>query len=263
MSSSAHVKIRKTWIPWLLVSFVVGFLALYSTKILTRLGVPWLFVIVDDPLYPPQTSFGIPVSHRWWEFPYSPMIYATLVLVLLLSFFFRKKIHITAHSALVAFMASFLIEMYGVAFSLYILFSAMGEKVEATPFWSWSSFPLFQHFFRYPSMLVGWAIGIALIWVGWRGIHRGSNALVTHGIYAYIRHPQYLGMAFIAVGTLLFCPTPMQLVLFTVLTLVYLRLAGKEDAELEEKFGEDFLAYKKVVGRFLPRLPARSSASAE
>ena len=188
------------------------------------------------------------------------MIYATLVLVLLVSIVVRKKIHITAHSALVAFMASFLIEMYGVAFSLYILFSAMGEKVQAGPFWSWSPLPMFQHYVRYPSMLVGWTIGIALIWIGWRGIHRGSNDLVTGGIYAYIRHPQYLGMAFIALGTLLFCPTPMQLTLFAVLTIIYVRLARKEDRELEKKFGEEFLAYKKAVGRFLPGLPSRSAA---
>jgi len=67
-------------------------------------------------------------------------------------------------------------------------------------------------------------------------------------------------MAFIALGTLLFCPTPMQLILFAVLTIIYVRLARKEDRELEKKFGEEFQAYKKAVGRFLPGLQSRAAA---
>ncbi len=247
------LSIKRTTVPWLLVPALFGLLALYSTKILTRLGMPWIFYIADDPLYPPQHTFGIAVSHRFWEFPFSPMIYATLVLVLLLSFFFRKQIDITAHSALVAFMASFIVEMYGVAFSLYLLFSALGEPAPLRRFWSPSDFPLFQHFFRYPSLLVGWSVGVTLIWVGWRGVHRGRNSLVTTGIYAWIRHPQYLGMAFIALGTLLFCPTPMQLTLFVALTILYLRLSAKEDRDLEQRYGQAFLDYRAQVGRFLPR----------
>ncbi len=40
--------------------------------------------------------------------------------------------------------------------------------------------------------------------------------------------------------------------MFPVLVAVYLRLARREDTELERVFGDQYRAYRKQVGRFLP-----------
>lgn len=44
------------------------------------------------------------------------------------------------------------------------------------------------------------ALGIVLLALGWRRIYRGREGLVTDGIYARLRHPQYLGLILIIVG---------------------------------------------------------------
>jgi len=39
-----------------------------------------------------------------------------------------------------------------------------------------------------------------LMGIGWWQIHRARGALVTSGIYRYVRHPQYLGLFMIILG---------------------------------------------------------------
>ena len=249
------MKINKSKIlPTILLVLVVVLLLFYSTKMLTRLGIPWIFRITDDGLYPPQNEIGIPVSKKWWHSPYSPMIYSTLLLLFLVTLLFRKKIEYKSHSALIAFLVSFLIEMYGVAFSLYLYFSMIHKPVALRPFWPPSNYTIFQHYIRFPVLIIGWSIGIAIIWKAWSRINQNREGLVTDGIYSYIRHPQHVGLMFIALGTLIFCPTPMQLILFIILMLMYYRLSIIEDKELESKFGDSFKQYKENTGRFFPKL---------
>ncbi|WP_339847875.1 isoprenylcysteine carboxylmethyltransferase family protein [uncultured Halopseudomonas sp.] len=61
-------------------------------------------------------------------------------------------------------------------------------------------------------MLLGYAlafIGIGLFIQGWSQIHkaRGENGLVTVGLYAYVRHPQYTGLLIFPSDIFMNCPT--------------------------------------------------------
>ncbi|NIT77801.1 MAG: DUF1295 domain-containing protein [Thermoplasmata archaeon] len=89
---------------------------------------------------------------------------------------------------------------------------------------------------------------------GWKKIHHGQGELVTEGIYARVRHPQYLGLWMITVGLLIQWPTIATVLMSPILMLAYWRLARREDRELEERFGEQYLTYKREVPAFWPHL---------
>jgi protein-S-isoprenylcysteine O-methyltransferase Ste14 len=106
-------------------------------------------------------------------------------------------------------------------------------------------------------------IGTVLIILGWRDIHRyywskeeGQGRLVTRGIYAYIRHPQYTGFMLITLGMLFEWSTLPVLIMWPILVYMYYRLAKREEADMEAEFGETYRYYKATTSMFIP-LPKR------
>ena len=80
----------------------------------------------------------------------------------------------------------------------------------------------------------------------------GTGELFTGGLYAYVRHPRYVGMFCAAVGAALIAGTPRLwaiLAVWWVLALVVIRL---EERELASRFGPAYAAYRKRVPAFLP-----------
>jgi protein-S-isoprenylcysteine O-methyltransferase Ste14 len=81
--------------------------------------------------------------------------------------------------------------------------------------------------------------------------------LVIEGIYARVRHPQYTGM-FLLIGALLIqWPTLISLLMAPVLIVVYVRLARREEAEVEAQFGAAYRDYRRRVPAFWPHLSVR------
>lgn len=97
--------------------------------------------------------------------------------------------------------------------------------------------------------------GLLIIHRAWRQIHRGQAALVTDGLYAWVRHPQYSGLFLITIGLLIQWPTIITALTWPVLLLMYVRLARREEADMERQFGDAYRAYAARVPRFMPRLP--------
>jgi protein-S-isoprenylcysteine O-methyltransferase Ste14 len=118
-------------------------------------------------------------------------------------------------------------------------------------------------YFIFPASTIILVLGILLIVFGWRQIFKArresQGQLVITGIYAHIRHPQYLGFLLLTLGMLFEWPTIFTLLLWPVLAVVYHRLAKEEDKENEERFGEEFRKYKRTVPAFIPRLRKISS----
>ncbi len=88
----------------------------------------------------------------------------------------------------------------------------------------------------------------------WRvGIERDARpGLVTTGWYAFCRNPIYLFMTMAFSGILLQVPR-WQSPLLVVLLYLGLRLhVAREEAYLEESYGEAFTVYARRVGRFVP-----------
>jgi protein-S-isoprenylcysteine O-methyltransferase Ste14 len=82
---------------------------------------------------------------------------------------------------------------------------------------------------------------------------RKEHKLVTNGIYRYIRHPLY------TVGSSLFIAFGMMadnwfVAMFGILAFILMAVrTPKEEANLIEKFGDEYREYMKRTGRFLPK----------
>jgi protein-S-isoprenylcysteine O-methyltransferase Ste14 len=98
------------------------------------------------------------------------------------------------------------------------------------------------------------AAGMALLAVGWAQVFGARYGLQTRGIYAIVRHPQYLGLMLIVLAFNIQWPTLPTLVMAPVLIVMYVRQARREDKELEARFGGEFDRYAARVPAFIPRL---------
>jgi protein-S-isoprenylcysteine O-methyltransferase Ste14 len=79
-----------------------------------------------------------------------------------------------------------------------------------------------------------------------------EDELKTEGIYAYTRNPMFFGEALIALG--LFLILPYTLLLYGVFLFLYVLYSSsrREEKELQEKFGEEYMVYKKNTSFFIP-----------
>jgi protein-S-isoprenylcysteine O-methyltransferase Ste14 len=133
--------------------------------------------------------------------------------------------------------------------------------------WPWRHVVLYSAMWSWVPAVLLFAVGIFLyiragahfswsLLAGMPEISAGSHSqqLVTTGIRARVRHPIYLAHLFEllawSVGTgLVVC---WLLTVFAIVTgTVMIRM---EDAELEERFGEEYRRYRLAVPAVLPRL---------
>jgi len=92
-----------------------------------------------------------------------------------------------------------------------------------------------------------------------------QKGLVTGGAYAVARHPQYLALAIVGLGTLLIWPRYLVLITYVTMLFLYAILARWEEERCAQQFGA-YRAYQERTGMFWPRrffregprLPSRS-----
>ena len=81
---------------------------------------------------------------------------------------------------------------------------------------------------------------------------RPTSALVAAGPYRFTRNPMYLGMALLYAGLAVAFDGPLALALLAVALLVIrTQVIAREERYLERKFGDEYLAYKARVRRWL------------
>jgi len=90
----------------------------------------------------------------------------------------------------------------------------------------------------------------------WRVLYSAQrkHTLATTGPYARIRHPQYAAFVMIMFGFLLQWPTIITLIMFPILTYMYIRLARVEEKEAYAEFSEEYSKYAANTPAFFPRL---------
>ena len=111
--------------------------------------------------------------------------------------------------------------------------------------------------------LPGWTLvcaGVTIGAVALLGFHRAgtsfdptapADALATGGIYRFTRNPMYLGAVVAFVGLGLAIGWIWLIILSVPMALALVKLAiEREEAYLERRFGQDFLAYKARVRRW-------------
>ena len=178
----------------------------------------------------------------------------------------RKRLARLPTSIYLAFIVALYAEMYGFPLTMYIFTWLFGYNNVYTlgqllaGLIGENLFALIFHIIILPVSNIIMLIGILLIIFGWRKNFKAKGELVTTGIYAYVRNPQYLGILLLTFGMNIQWLTILTLLLWPALVIVYYRLAKEEAKEIEEKFGEEYLKYKQKVPMFIPRLQIRKHA---
>jgi protein-S-isoprenylcysteine O-methyltransferase Ste14 len=108
-----------------------------------------------------------------------------------------------------------------------------------------------------PLIFGGLAIGL----LGFREMRRAetnvdpykpATAIVTEGPYRFTRNPLYIGMTLVYSGiTALFNAFPAAMLLPLALAVMRGGVIEREERYLERKFGDEYLAYKAQVRRWL------------
>jgi protein-S-isoprenylcysteine O-methyltransferase Ste14 len=80
-----------------------------------------------------------------------------------------------------------------------------------------------------------------------------KKGTATKGLYVFIRHPQYVGLAFAALGLAIIWPRFLTLFLLAVMLLLYYILAKDEERRMMNRFGESYAEYMNRTGMFVPR----------
>jgi protein-S-isoprenylcysteine O-methyltransferase Ste14 len=83
------------------------------------------------------------------------------------------------------------------------------------------------------------------------GDQRASKVLST-GAFRYVRHPLYLGSILIYFGMTVSSASLFCLTLLVLIALFYNYIAGYEEKLLEVKLGQDYIAYQKKTGKWIP-----------
>ena len=84
--------------------------------------------------------------------------------------------------------------------------------------------------------------------------------LVVRGLYRYVRNPMYLSVTLIVLGEVLLSGSRGLLLYWAIWFVgVNLFVMGYEEPTLRRRFGESYENYRREVGRWIPRLPARPS----
>jgi protein-S-isoprenylcysteine O-methyltransferase Ste14 len=162
-----------------------------------------------------------------------------------------------------AFLISLFTEMFGVPLTIYVLSALLGLPVQGfglqeSHLWAYllarlGLIPLPEAVRLVMVVSVGViAVGICLVALGWRQVYAARYRLVTTGLYGWLRHPQYLGLILVVLGFLIMWPTLPTVLMAPILVGVYVGLARREEAELEERFMSAFRAYRARVPAFLP-----------
>jgi len=81
-----------------------------------------------------------------------------------------------------------------------------------------------------------------------------TKKVVKDGVYAIIRHPQYLGRILFSISITLWNPVWLNIILTIVIIILTYQWTYSEDKILIEKFGEIYASYKKKVPRLNPIL---------
>jgi protein-S-isoprenylcysteine O-methyltransferase Ste14 len=81
-----------------------------------------------------------------------------------------------------------------------------------------------------------------------------DQRLITHGPYAYVRHPMYLGLVLAAVGGLLVYRTWTVAFLLSNALMVLLVRGRREEQALAAEFGEQWQEYCRRVPFVIPRI---------
>lgn len=200
------------------------------------------------------------------EYAYGMWIIMAFNVGLFLFFFFsflmpKEKLEWRNMGIVTAFLVALFSEMYGFPLTIYLLTGWLGD-----------AYPVlqpFNHKFGHLWVVVfggsnlAWLIvmGLSLLFMlagyvllskGWKQVHGGKGKLITDGVYAYVRHPQYTGLMLVIIGFLIQWPTLLTVLMAPILIGAYVHLSRHEESVMLQKFGQPYQDYIDKLPMFFP-----------
>lgn len=108
-------------------------------------------------------------------------------------------------------------------------------------------------------ILAGVSLGLAFLfmWVSHEMLFhevRDPPVVLDTGVFAFVRHPMYLGALLIYVGFIFSTLSLISLAVWIVFFFVYDKMATYEEKDLTRMFGEAYLDYQHRVPKWFPRV---------
>jgi len=171
-----------------------------------------------------------------------------------------------------AFIIALFVEMYGFPLTIYLFSGWLATRYPEVDLLShdnghlihtllglkgnphWDVFHILSNIFIFGGFIVlsnAWHV----LWEAQR-----EHKMAATGIYNYVRHPQYVAFIIIMFGFLLQWPTLPTVVMFPILTIVYIRLGIREEKTAEVEFGDEYRRWAAVTPRFFPSFSKSTSA---
>lgn len=205
----------------------------------------------------------VPGYGLWW------LVFINSAIFIIFAFTFFKpqtKRDWRSFGAFSGFLVALFAEMYGFPLTIYLLSGWLESRYPNVNWLSHDAGHLLEMLFGWrtnphsgPFHLLSFIFigaGFILISVGWKGLYQAQrhHQLAMTGIYAYVRHPQYVGFILVMFGFLLQWPTLLTIAMFPVLVFMYVRLACTEERDALAEFGAEYERYRNDVGGFIPRI---------
>ncbi len=198
-----------------------------------------------------------------------PLVVVNSVLFIVFAFSFSHPVtgrDWRQFGAFSAFIVALFAEMFGFPLTIYILSGWLVHRFPGINIYSHDAGHFWYLLFggigdphasaiHVASNLIIFS-GFILLAASWRVLYRAqiSRGFATTGPYAHIRHPQYLAFIFISLGLFLQWPTLLTLVMFPILSAMYVRLARRED---DAMFGEEYETWARKTPAFIPVIGGR------
>jgi protein-S-isoprenylcysteine O-methyltransferase Ste14 len=86
------------------------------------------------------------------------------------------------------------------------------------------------------------------------GRERSEPGVINSGVFKWLRHPIYTGAILFYLGASLITLSLASALFWLLIIAFYIWISRYEEGILIEKFGEDYLKYKKKTGMLFPKL---------
>lgn len=195
------------------------------------------------------------------------LVFINSAIFILFAFSFfksRSKRDWRTFSTFSAFIVALFVEMYGFPLTIYLLSGWLTTRFPGLDVFSHDAGHIWYDLLGFkgnphsnPIHILSNVFifgGFVLLASSWRVLYAAqrSGNLTRSGPYGHARHPQYLAFILIMFGFLLQWPTIPTLVLFPVLVAVYVRLARREEKEVESEMGVVWREYAARTPGWIP-----------